>query len=404
MYILHKFMTNLDSMFPAAQSKEVLPITSRIMYTFVLNSMLFGFMLIQLSLQIYHENLSENKPANIIAKEHQLSADTGQEVELLVVGVTAGLMLPATIIVPLFSLVVFVLANYYYVLELFIKINIEVINKKDCREKLEGQGDMAKGIMGFASKNIHATPGRLRDIQSLSTFQRVFYVLREWWIDLIFLLWAFIIVGYCVLFYFYYKNHVSVYNYEDGGTLAQQTFSIVYVCSFMVCVSLFILANYHSFAVVFVTILIMVPLFLSFAIQGIMDKIREASGKGERKKDNLKGIISFMKKEADDTDSDDDEPKVIDEKKSRPPSEKVSRPPTVKSGPPSPLIATGSRPPTQQMASDSRPPTTLQTRTHTLTSIKPRSADGSPTPASRASERMRTDESFALSMTSVDIP
>ena len=381
-------MTNLDSMFPEAQSKSAMPITSRIMYTVVLNSLLFGFMLIQLGLQIYHENLDENKPDHIIAKQDQLSHETGDEVELVVVGITAGLMLPATIIVPLFSIVVFVLANYYYVLELFIKINIEVINKKECREKLEEHGDVAKGLVGFASKNIHATPGRLRDIQSLSTFQRVFYVLREWWIDLIFFLWGFIIVGYCVLFYFYYTNHVSVYNYADGGTTAQQTFSIIYVCCFMVCVSLFLLANYHSFAVVFVTIIIMVPLFISFAIQAIYDKIREASGHGKRKQEDVtKGIISFMQKEADD---DNDDNKVT------PPADNNSRPPT----------RSKFRPHTEQTlaVSDERPPTSQQTRTHSLATLKPKSASGSPTTASKAGVRMKSSDSFALSMTSVDIP
>ena len=69
-------MTNLDSMFPEAQSKSAMPITSRIMYTVVLNSLLFGFMLIQLGLQIYHENLDENKPDHIIAKQDQLSHET----------------------------------------------------------------------------------------------------------------------------------------------------------------------------------------------------------------------------------------------------------------------------------------------------------------------------------------
>lgn len=297
MYMVYSFMNNLDAMFPNATNRDSrFSITTRIFYTVVLNALLFGFMIIHLCLQVYHENLPENKPVWHREKELALSEDA----EIIYMSHVAGIMLITTVIVPIFNIIVFVLANYYYILELMININLHVVRKDDCRKKIEEHGDVAKGIMGFAGKNVHATPGRLRDIQSLSTFQKIFFVLREWWIDIIFFVWVSIILGYLYLFYEYYTNHVSFSQIDDTITASQLTFSIVYVCSFMICVGLFVLGNYHSFVVVIVTVIIALPLFLSFAIQALMDKCGEVAGKTvTREKDKFAGIVSLVGKKND---------------------------------------------------------------------------------------------------------
>lgn len=257
MYIVSSFMQNLNNMFPDADASGLFGITSRLVYTIVMNSVLFGAMLLLLGLQIYHENLDENKPEYFKAWEAE------SDDELYYVSHIAAYMITATIIVPILSIVVFVLANYYYILELMIKINVHVLKNSALRSTLEEYGDVAQGIMGFAKTNVHATPGRLRDIQSLSTFQRVFYVLREWWIDLIFFIWSVIISLYC---YFYYEY--------SSKTQVTGTFYIVYLVTFLTCVMLFAFANYHTFAIVLITNILMLPMLLSFAGQALVDKCK----------------------------------------------------------------------------------------------------------------------------------
>ncbi|XP_067930790.1 uncharacterized protein [Watersipora subatra] len=292
MYIVYCFMKNLESMFPnATDASNRFAITTRIFYTVVLNSLLFGFMIIHLSLQVYHENLPENKPA--AHREKELAR--GEKVQIIYVSYIAGLMMVCTIVLPIFNIVIFVLANYYYVIELMVNINLHVVRKKECRKKLEEHGDVAKGIIGFAGQNVHATPGRLRDLQTLTMFQRVFFVLREWWIDVIFAVWATMVVGYCILFFQYYNSHVAIFDYVNTSA-EQQTFSIIYICSFMICASLFALGNYHSFVVVALTLVIMVPLFLSFAVQAILDRC-SAKTRTTKEKDKFAGIVTLVAKQ-----------------------------------------------------------------------------------------------------------
>jgi len=56
-------------------------------------------------------------------------------------------MIAATLVVPILSIVVFALANYYYILELMISINMHVVQNEEFREKLEDYGDVAKGMV-----------------------------------------------------------------------------------------------------------------------------------------------------------------------------------------------------------------------------------------------------------------
>lgn len=377
MYIVYKFMSNLNSMFPDATDKDSrFGITMRIFYIVLVNALLFGFMIMHLSLQIYHENLPENKPY----EHRQKEAALGEGVEVMYMSYVTGMMILMTVIIPIYNIVVYILANYYYILELMIKINVHVIQKEDCRRQLEEHGDVAKGIMGFAGKNVHATPGRLRDIQTLSTFQRVFYVLREWWIDLIFLVWASLLVGYSILFYDYYSNHVALHSYADS-TSSQQTFSIVYICSFMLCAALFLMGNYHSFVVVFITIVISIPLFFSFTIQAIIDKYREAAGKTiHSDKDKFAGIVTIIakKKEGD-----------------APPP--LSRPPSVACAP------------EEYIPEDATDRDTLcDPVTSPLNSrssyMRPITRSQSPVFSTAGLERAKTVNSVVISMASVEIP
>lgn len=269
MYIVSSFMKNLNAMFPnATDGDSLFNITSRLVYTIVMNSILFVVMLVLLGLQIYHENLDENKPEYFKAWEEE------RDEQWFYVSYTIAYMVLATIVVPLLSIVTFILANYYYILELMIKINMQVLKNSKFRSKLEDYGDVAQGIMGFATKNVHATPGRLRDIQTLSTFQRVFYVLREWWIDLVFFLYASALVLYA---YFYYE-YISRAQVSD-------TFFLVYLVTFVLCLAMFIMANYHTYGIVMITNILIIPLLLSFAIQTLFDKMSSMkSGKIDAEK------------------------------------------------------------------------------------------------------------------------
>lgn len=276
-------MQNLTTMMPdLSDTNSIFSFTNRIVFTVILNSFLFASMIFLLGLQVYHENLSENKPIDVQQKE----SETGEE--QIVMSHVATYMLITTLVVPILSLVVFAFANYYYLLELMIKINAHVLNSSDMREKIEEYGDVAQGIMGFAKKNIHATPGRLRDIQSLSMFQRVFYVLREWWIDLLFFIWSVILVIYCYFFYEYVsKDSVS------------GTFYLLYLATFTICVSIFIFANYHTFLVVIVTNVIILPLFISYGTQALINKCKTLSNqaKVEQSTQHLKSVTSLIRNE-----------------------------------------------------------------------------------------------------------
>ena len=403
-------MKNLESMFPEATGQNTrFAITSRIFYTVVLNALLFGFMIIHLALQVYHENLSKNKPTSHRLAEIEASKNLGlpeDDVEIVYMSYVGGLMLICTIVVPIFNIVIFILANYYYIIELMIKINLHVVKKEDFRKQLEEHGDVAKGILGFAGKNVHATPGRLRDIQSLTTFQRVFFVLREWWIDLIFFAWAIIIVGYCILFIEYYNSHVSITDYL-GSSEEDQLFSIIYVCSFMLCISLFALGNYHSFLVVIVTIILMLPLFFSFAIQAIMDKCSEATGKTvSREKDKFAGIVTLIAKKDKGTPA----PTPVLVRPSTGSSD--GRPLTVhssgkelllpKDSPPASALAK-SRPLTQKVSY--RPPT--GSKRSAFSNYRPHTGSQSPALSKGRvveTDRAQSNTSFVLSMTSVEEP
>lgn len=399
MYIINTFLNNLNNMFPSATSEaSKFAITSRLFYTILINAFLFGTMVIHLGLQVFHENLQANKPPEHLKLEEELGG------EKVYVSYVAALMLVCCVSIPVYSIAVFILANYYYVLELFVKINIHVVRKKDCREKLEQHGDVAKGILGFAGKNVHASPGRLRDIQTLSTFQRVFYVLREWWIDLIFLLWAGMLIGYCYLFYDYFTSRVQITNVLESSW-GMQLYSILYVCSFMVCCALFFLGNYHSFAVVFVTVILMLPLFLSFLFQAIVDKCQEASGKSV-KKNAFAGIVTL----AANNDKSTPEPA-----ETRPPTAAVSspdypRPKTQTSRPPgeryTPFTSLSPLPTELTQA----PPSRFSNRPPTVVTVRPvpRGREDSQAKTydlhSHHYERSKSVTSVALSLASVEIP
>ena len=281
-YIVFKFMQNLTEMMPdIADTNSIFAFTNRIIFTVILNSFLFASMIALLGLQVYHENLPENKPAEVLQQEEE----TGEE--KIIMTHVAAYMLITTLLVPILSIVVFALANYYYLLELMIKVNVQVLQSGDMREKIDEYGEVAQGIMGFAKKNVHATPGRLRDIQSLTTFQRVFYVLREWWIDLLFSVWSAILVLYSYFFYEYVsKDSVN------------GTFYLVYIATFVTCVSIFVFANYHTFLVVLVTNVIMVPLFLSYGLQTLSNKCKTLSNRAKVKQasQEMTSVASLIEK------------------------------------------------------------------------------------------------------------
>jgi len=65
------------------------------------------------------------------------------------------------------------------------------------------------------------------------------------------------------------------------------TSDIIYVCSFMLTCGAFLYANYHSFAVVLVTNILIVPLLISFTLQAIIDKCRARYLRAKQEKQTL---------------------------------------------------------------------------------------------------------------------
>lgn len=264
-YIAFTLHQNITSMVPNVKKEDTYwSFGNRTVFNIFLNSFLFVLMIFLLALQVYHENLSENKPIDVQQKENE----TGEE--QIVMSQITIYMIITTLIVPTLSLVVFAFLNYYYLLEIMIKVNIHVLNSGRLRNKIKQHSPQTNDILRFAKMNIHATPGRLRDIKSLNLFQRVFYILQEWWIDLLVLIWVAMIATYC---YFTY-NHINT------GSMSG-LFLQIYLATFVLCASIFVLVHFHGIIIVLVVSITALPLCMSVILQIIIERCKLLSSRSK---------------------------------------------------------------------------------------------------------------------------
>ena len=251
-HILYKIQMNVISI---TTDDSLFSLGYRTAFTAFLNTVLYLSMILLLGLQFYNDNLTEIKPAEVLQKEN----DTG--VTEVVVTPAATYMLVTTLLAPILSVVTFVLANYYYLLEVMIKVNVCTLKSRKLRNKVRESGETGDEMLDLAKDNIHATPGQLRDLHSLNAFQRVFYILREWWADLLFLCWISVLGFYC---YFCYTSVDS-----DLETLFPQ----LYISSFVISASILALTNFHVILIVIVAITLFLPLVASLTTQTVVSFI-----------------------------------------------------------------------------------------------------------------------------------
>ena len=256
-HIIFRIQQTVAGVMPAVTKDDgMFSLGNRALFTAFLNLISFMSMILLLGLQIYYENLPESKSSEVLQMENSTN------VEQIVMSYVTVYMLITTLLVPILSIVVFALANYYYLLELMIKINFYLSRSAKLRNRLRASSDTADDIINFAKDNIHATPGRLRDLYSLNAFQRVFYILREWWADLLSLCWI------SVLGFFCYFSYTSIDSDSDSETLFPQ----IYLSTFIISASILALTNFHVILIVIVAITLFLPLCVSVGVQTAISK------------------------------------------------------------------------------------------------------------------------------------
>ena len=133
-------------------------ILPRAFITVLGNTCIFLFIIFMLGVQMHRENL-EQETYRMTWK--------------------SALLTTSLIILPIFSTVLFVVANSFWVLEIFININLQVSRSEDFQKKLEDYGSSVSGAVTFAVDKGSKTRDRLVDMRSLSFSKKLFYSLTE---------------------------------------------------------------------------------------------------------------------------------------------------------------------------------------------------------------------------------
>ncbi|XP_013379434.1 uncharacterized protein LOC106150944 [Lingula anatina] len=144
-------------------------VLQRFYFTMLGNTMLMGLMLCTLGVQVLYDN-----------------QDSGD----YTMSLYAILQIVLVLFFPFYSIFLFIAVNYFWIFELFISINRAVMRKKEIQENLvKDYGEMVGEVLNFAIDKSDYTEVRHEDIQTITSTQKFFYALWEWWIAILLLMW-----------------------------------------------------------------------------------------------------------------------------------------------------------------------------------------------------------------------
>lgn len=107
----------------------------------------------------------------------------------------SGLLTTSLIVLPIYSMILFLVVNSYWVLETFININLQISQSEEFQKKLEEDyGASVSGAVSFAVSKGSKTQDQLDNIQSLSTSKKILYSLTEIHSVVLLLMWEAIVI------------------------------------------------------------------------------------------------------------------------------------------------------------------------------------------------------------------
>ena len=119
----------------------------------------------------------------------QMNAENLQTSKHYYMGYRSGMQAFCLIVLPLYSMFMFVMANSYWVMELLIMLNLKVGTSPDFQKKYDSDVVVSDAV-GFCMARAETTKDRLADIQSLSTSKKVLYGLSDARIIVLLLIWV----------------------------------------------------------------------------------------------------------------------------------------------------------------------------------------------------------------------
>ena len=119
----------------------------------------------------------------------QMNAENLQTSKHYYMGYRSGMQAFCLIVLPLYSMFMFVVANSYWVMELLIMLNLKVGTSPDFQKKYDSDVVVSDAV-GFCMARAETTKDRLADIQSLSKSKKVLYGLSDARIIVLLLIWV----------------------------------------------------------------------------------------------------------------------------------------------------------------------------------------------------------------------
>ena len=128
------------------------------------------------------------------------------------------LLMLCLIFLPLFSILLFLIANSYWVVEILITVNLRLSQSDELQKKLQSDHNtMMVDAVGYAMDKAQNTQQRLDDIQNISTTKKVLYALSEFPVILMLLLWEAMVLCVCLAFGGYENTANNIYVISGFG-------------------------------------------------------------------------------------------------------------------------------------------------------------------------------------------
>lgn len=228
-FIIRKFLIGLMDAFKTDGWKFANFILLRIFINVITNTILLIFLFAFLGYQINNDNPGDGENAQYLGS------------------LQLYLLIAATILLPLYSISMFIAVNSYWVLTVLIRLNRQAAENEEFREnldkKLKDYGDVVNDALKFSMENATKTKEKAEEFSKVGIFHKTFYSFNDVRIMGLVIIWE----GLAIL-------PIVVYLIEDKDK------NIMYF--FIIYVILLAISNYHLIIVVLIiNIIIFITIF-----------------------------------------------------------------------------------------------------------------------------------------------
>ncbi len=169
---------------------------------------------------------------------------------------SSWLIVICLILLPNVSAILFFLANSYWILKLFIQVNVSMGDEKHQKEMEDEFGYIVADALAFAAKKAEESKQRLEDLDNLSSQKRILYCLSEISAVILIFVWC------CMVCTVIGALIIDLTNFPEVGDIKSLNWLPYFLIGIYLVV--IVIVNHHLVLLSLIIVLLIIPFIIGF--------------------------------------------------------------------------------------------------------------------------------------------